>query len=235
MIHGCHIGAGSVVEPGAIVCDGSVVGAGVRRARRRRSSSSAPGSATASRSTASPAVEIGHIATPATTAVGAPARRPSFACQRQGIPVSMTTRRARRRSHSCERTAAANRASDGRAPTRRRRARRGRRRRHRADAVRPPPQRPRRLHGDDAAHVRRTEGLGAHLTRGRRPLRPRRQWGGVDRPHDHHVRRCSTGTARPARRDRRAHTGDPRGSRGTPITTRVQTTDPTKPESKADA
>ncbi len=28
MIHGCHIGAGSVVEPGAIVCDGSVVGNG---------------------------------------------------------------------------------------------------------------------------------------------------------------------------------------------------------------
>jgi carbonic anhydrase/acetyltransferase-like protein (isoleucine patch superfamily) len=28
MIHGCHIGAGSVVEPGAIVCDGSGVGAG---------------------------------------------------------------------------------------------------------------------------------------------------------------------------------------------------------------
>jgi carbonic anhydrase/acetyltransferase-like protein (isoleucine patch superfamily) len=27
MIHGCHIGARSVVEPGAIVCDGSVVGA----------------------------------------------------------------------------------------------------------------------------------------------------------------------------------------------------------------
>ncbi len=27
MIHGCHIGGGSVVEPGAIVCDGSVVGA----------------------------------------------------------------------------------------------------------------------------------------------------------------------------------------------------------------
>ena len=26
MIHGCHIGAGSVIEPGAIVCDGSVVG-----------------------------------------------------------------------------------------------------------------------------------------------------------------------------------------------------------------
>jgi carbonic anhydrase/acetyltransferase-like protein (isoleucine patch superfamily) len=26
MIHGCHIGASSVVEPGAIVCDGSVVG-----------------------------------------------------------------------------------------------------------------------------------------------------------------------------------------------------------------
>jgi carbonic anhydrase/acetyltransferase-like protein (isoleucine patch superfamily) len=28
MIHGCHIGAGTVVEPGAIVCDGSIVGAG---------------------------------------------------------------------------------------------------------------------------------------------------------------------------------------------------------------
>jgi len=27
MIHGCHIGAGSVVEPAAIVCDGSTVGA----------------------------------------------------------------------------------------------------------------------------------------------------------------------------------------------------------------
>ena len=28
MIHGCRIGTGSVIEPGAIVCDGSVVGAG---------------------------------------------------------------------------------------------------------------------------------------------------------------------------------------------------------------
>ena len=28
MIHGCHIGAGSVIEPGAIVCDGSMVGSG---------------------------------------------------------------------------------------------------------------------------------------------------------------------------------------------------------------
>ena len=28
MVHGCHIGAGSVIEPGAIVCDGSFVGAG---------------------------------------------------------------------------------------------------------------------------------------------------------------------------------------------------------------
>ena len=28
MIHGCRIGAGSVVEPGAIVCDHSVIGAG---------------------------------------------------------------------------------------------------------------------------------------------------------------------------------------------------------------
>ena len=28
MIHGCRIGAGSVVEPGAIVCDGSELGDG---------------------------------------------------------------------------------------------------------------------------------------------------------------------------------------------------------------
>jgi carbonic anhydrase/acetyltransferase-like protein (isoleucine patch superfamily) len=28
MIHGCHIGAGTVVEPGAIVCDWSAVGRG---------------------------------------------------------------------------------------------------------------------------------------------------------------------------------------------------------------
>jgi carbonic anhydrase/acetyltransferase-like protein (isoleucine patch superfamily) len=28
MIHGCHIGVGTVVEPGAIICDGSVVGGG---------------------------------------------------------------------------------------------------------------------------------------------------------------------------------------------------------------
>jgi carbonic anhydrase/acetyltransferase-like protein (isoleucine patch superfamily) len=27
MIHGCHIGARSVIEPGAIVCDGSSIGA----------------------------------------------------------------------------------------------------------------------------------------------------------------------------------------------------------------
>jgi carbonic anhydrase/acetyltransferase-like protein (isoleucine patch superfamily) len=26
MIHGCHIGAGSIVEPGAVVCDGSTIG-----------------------------------------------------------------------------------------------------------------------------------------------------------------------------------------------------------------
>src|SRR5439155_5837035 len=30
MIHGCHIGRGSVVEPGAIVCDGSRLGANCR-------------------------------------------------------------------------------------------------------------------------------------------------------------------------------------------------------------
>jgi len=28
MVHGCHLGPGTIVEPGAIVCDGSVLGAG---------------------------------------------------------------------------------------------------------------------------------------------------------------------------------------------------------------
>ena len=36
MIHGCRIGAGSVIEPGAIVCDRSVLGAGCVVRRRSR-------------------------------------------------------------------------------------------------------------------------------------------------------------------------------------------------------
>ena len=64
MIHGCRIGAGSVIEPGAIVCDHSVLGAGcIVRARRGRQ-------ATASRFDAGieidgfPAVEVGRLSEP---------------------------------------------------------------------------------------------------------------------------------------------------------------------------
>ena len=41
MIHGCHIGAGTVVEPAATVCDHAVIGAGVASSARAASSSSA--------------------------------------------------------------------------------------------------------------------------------------------------------------------------------------------------
>lgn len=63
MIHGCHIGAGSVIDPGAIVCDHSVLGAGcVVRAGavvKQRSSF-------ASRAVIDgfPAVEVGRMSEP---------------------------------------------------------------------------------------------------------------------------------------------------------------------------
>ena len=52
MIHGCHIGAGTVVEPAAIVCDSSG-SAPARSSAPERASSSGPGSANAPSSTGS--------------------------------------------------------------------------------------------------------------------------------------------------------------------------------------
>jgi carbonic anhydrase/acetyltransferase-like protein (isoleucine patch superfamily) len=61
MIHGCRIGARSIIEPGAIVCDGAVVGAGsVVRAGAvvKRRSHFAAGTDV----DGFPAVDIGHLA-----------------------------------------------------------------------------------------------------------------------------------------------------------------------------
>ncbi len=70
MIHGCRIGAGSVVEPGAIVCDHSALGAGsVVRAGAVVKQRSEFGAGT--EVDGFPAVEVGRID-------GAPAR-PSWA------------------------------------------------------------------------------------------------------------------------------------------------------------
>jgi carbonic anhydrase/acetyltransferase-like protein (isoleucine patch superfamily) len=60
MIHGCRIGAGSVIEPAAIVCDGSVLGAGcivragavVKQRARFRAGADVDGF---------PAVEVAHL------------------------------------------------------------------------------------------------------------------------------------------------------------------------------
>jgi carbonic anhydrase/acetyltransferase-like protein (isoleucine patch superfamily) len=77
MIHGCHIGARSVIEPGAIICDGSVVGADcVVRA----------GAVVKQRSRFSdrteidgfPAIEVGLIDPPAL---------PAWALRRDDLPV----------------------------------------------------------------------------------------------------------------------------------------------------
>ena len=63
MIHGCRIGARSIIEPGAIVCDGSVVGAGsVVRAGAvvKQRSHFAAGTDI----DGFPAVDVGHISEP---------------------------------------------------------------------------------------------------------------------------------------------------------------------------
>ena len=77
MIHGCHIGAGTVIEPGAIVCDGSAVGAGcVVRAGavvKQRSRF-----ADAAEIDGFPAVEVGRIAAPP---------RPPWALDADDLPV----------------------------------------------------------------------------------------------------------------------------------------------------
>jgi carbonic anhydrase/acetyltransferase-like protein (isoleucine patch superfamily) len=63
MIHGCRIGAGSVVEPGAIVCDGSTVGAGciVRAGAVVKQRSHFPA---ATDIDGFPAVDVGRIPSP---------------------------------------------------------------------------------------------------------------------------------------------------------------------------
>jgi carbonic anhydrase/acetyltransferase-like protein (isoleucine patch superfamily) len=78
MIHGCLIGARSVVEPGAIVCDGSVVGAGcvvragavVKQRSRLAAGSDIDGF---------PAVEVGRIPEPPQT--------PDWALRHDDVPI----------------------------------------------------------------------------------------------------------------------------------------------------
>jgi carbonic anhydrase/acetyltransferase-like protein (isoleucine patch superfamily) len=78
MIHGCRIGARSVIEPGAIVCDGSVVGAGcVVRAGavvKQRSRFSA-----GTDIDGFPAVNVGRLPEPPTM--------PTWALRRDDLPV----------------------------------------------------------------------------------------------------------------------------------------------------
>jgi carbonic anhydrase/acetyltransferase-like protein (isoleucine patch superfamily) len=67
MVHGCHIGAGSIVEPGAIVCDGSDVGAGsiVRAGAVVKQRSHFGEGADID---GFPAVQVGHVELPAAPA-----------------------------------------------------------------------------------------------------------------------------------------------------------------------
>jgi carbonic anhydrase/acetyltransferase-like protein (isoleucine patch superfamily) len=77
MIHGCRIGARSVIEPGAIVCDGSAIGAGcivragavVKQRSRFEAGTEIDGF---------PAVDIGHLA--------APPEMPAWALRRDDLP-----------------------------------------------------------------------------------------------------------------------------------------------------
>jgi carbonic anhydrase/acetyltransferase-like protein (isoleucine patch superfamily) len=80
MIHGCHIGAATVIEPGAIVCDGSVVGVGcVVRA----------GALVKQRSHFGDGVEIDGF--PATAVARTdPPRRPAWALQLDDLPSPTT-------------------------------------------------------------------------------------------------------------------------------------------------
>ena len=81
MIHGCRIGAGSVIEPGAIVCDTSVVGAGcVVRAGAvvKQRSQFADGTDI----DGFPAVDVGRIP--------APPPMPSWALRPDDLPVPAT-------------------------------------------------------------------------------------------------------------------------------------------------
>jgi carbonic anhydrase/acetyltransferase-like protein (isoleucine patch superfamily) len=84
MIHGCRLGAGSVIEPGAIVCDHSVLGAGcvVRAGAVVKQRSRFPAG---SEIDGSPAVEIGRIS-------GTPPV-PTWAWRIEDLPVSLVNGR----------------------------------------------------------------------------------------------------------------------------------------------
>jgi carbonic anhydrase/acetyltransferase-like protein (isoleucine patch superfamily) len=78
MIHGCRIGARTVVEPGAIVCDGSVIGADcVVRAGAvvKQRSQFAAGTDI----DGFPAVDVGRIPPPLTT--------PAWALRLDDLPI----------------------------------------------------------------------------------------------------------------------------------------------------
>jgi carbonic anhydrase/acetyltransferase-like protein (isoleucine patch superfamily) len=78
MIHGCRIGAGSVVEPGAIVCDGSALGAAcVVRA----------GAVVKQRSRFGPGTDVDGFPAVAVGSVAARAELPSWAFRRDELPV----------------------------------------------------------------------------------------------------------------------------------------------------
>ena len=78
MIHGCRIGTGSVIEPGAVVCDGSALGAGcvvragavVKQRSRFAPSTDIDGL---------PAVDVGHLSEPP--------ELPTWALRRDELPV----------------------------------------------------------------------------------------------------------------------------------------------------
>jgi carbonic anhydrase/acetyltransferase-like protein (isoleucine patch superfamily) len=82
MIHGCHIGARSVIEPGAIVCDGSVVGADciVRAGAVVKQRSRFPDGTELD---GFPAVEVARIDPPG---------RPAWALSRNDLPGAAPTR-----------------------------------------------------------------------------------------------------------------------------------------------
>jgi carbonic anhydrase/acetyltransferase-like protein (isoleucine patch superfamily) len=81
MIHGCHIGAGTVVEPGAIVCDGTVVGAGciVRAGAVVKQRSQFPAGTDVD---GFPAVEVGRLPEPPPT--------PLWAFRADALPTAPT-------------------------------------------------------------------------------------------------------------------------------------------------
>jgi carbonic anhydrase/acetyltransferase-like protein (isoleucine patch superfamily) len=81
MIHGCHIGASSIVEPGAIVCDGSVVGPeSVVRA----------GAVVKQRSQFAARTEIDGLPAAEVGRLSRPPARPEWALDREDLP-DMTT------------------------------------------------------------------------------------------------------------------------------------------------